>query len=102
MPKGEYSNDDNAFIFSLNNKENYYIIKGKKALYLGNRGIIFGQTSNYGSEFHISNQEPCLTADNSFDDTGSNNCFDYGNRKHVLAGKQQFTVLDYEVFELQF
>ena len=64
------------------------------------RSIIFGQNSNSGSEFHISNNEPCLTADNSFDDTGSNNCYDYGNRKHVLAGKKQFTVLDYEVFEL--
>ena len=98
---GGYSKDDNAFIFSLTNKENYYIIKGKNALCLDNRGIIFGQTSNTGSEFHISNREPCLTADNSFDDTGSNNCYDYGGRKHALAGKKQFTVLDYEVFELQ-
>ena len=99
--KGGYSRDDNAFIFSLTNKENYYIIKGKTALCLDNRGIIFGQTSNNGSEFHISNSEPCLTADNSFDDTGSNNCYDYGKRKQVLARKKLFTVLDYEVFELQ-
>ena len=97
---GGYSKDDNAFIFSLTNKENYYINKGKNALCLDGRGIIFGQTSNHGSEFHISDSEPCLTADNSFDDTGSNNCYDYGKRKHVLAGKKTFTVLDYEVFEL--
>ena len=80
---GGYSKDDNAFIFLLNNKENYYIVKGKSALCLDNRGIKFSRSSNNGSEFHISNKEPRLTADNSFDDTGSGNCYDYGNRKHV-------------------
>ena len=94
--------DDKAFIFSLNNRENYYIIKGKYALRFDNRGVIFGQTSNTGSEFHISNAEPCLTQYNSYDDTGKNNCYDYGKRRHVLAGKLQFVVLDYEVFELEF
>ena len=97
---GGYQKDDYAFIFSLNNKENYYIIKGKDALCLDNRGIIFCRTSNNGSEFHIMNSEPCLTAYNSYDDTGNNNCYDYGGRKHILAGKRIFVVLEFEVFQI--
>ena len=97
----KYCNNHKNVLFLVENKENYYIVKGKSALCLDNRGIKFSRSSNNGSEFHISNKEPCLTVDNSFDDTGSNNCYYYGGRKHVLAGKKQFTVLDYEVFELQ-
>ena len=97
---GSSQNDDYAFIFSLNNKENYYINKGKKALYLYEGGPIFGCTTNNGSEFHIMNNEPCLTAYNSYDDTGNNNCYDYGGRRHILAGKLQFVVLEFEVFQI--
>ena len=84
----------------MNNKENYYINKGKTALCFDSRGPIFGQTSNNGSEFHIMNSEPCLTAYNSYDDTGKNNCYDYGGRRHVLAGKLQFVVQDFEAFQI--
>ena len=94
--------DDKAFIFSLNNRENYYIIKGKYAVYGHGSGINFGQTTGNGSEFHVSNQDPCLSSYNNYDDTGSNNCYDYGGRKHVLAGKNNFVVLDYEVFQVNF
>ena len=96
--------DDNAFIFSLNNKENYYIIKGKYALYFHDHGINFGQTTNNGSEFHIydSPSDPCLTKANSYDDTGSSNCYDYGGRSHVLAGKKTFVVKEFETYQISF
>ena len=84
----------------MNNRENYYINKGKYAVYFHQYGPNFGQTSSTGSEFHIMNSEPCLTAYNSYDDTGRNNCYDYGGRKHVLAGKKTFVVLDFEVFQI--
>ena len=98
---GGYKTDNNAFIFSLNNKENYYIKKGKKAICLDNRGPVFGQNGTNGSEFHIMNSNPCLTGYNSYDDTGKNNCYNYGRRKHVLAGKLEFVVLDFEVFQIE-
>ena len=97
---GATQKDDNAFIFSLNNRENYYINKGKYAVNFYERGPNFGCTTNGGSEFHIMDSEPCLTAYNSYDDTGYSNCYDYGGRKHVLAGKRQFVVLDFEVFQI--
>ena len=96
-----YAYDDKAFIFSLNNRENYYIIKGKYAVNGSSSGINFGQNTNTGSEFHLQG-DSCLVSYNSYDDTGNNNCYDYGGRKHVLAGKYQFVVSDYEVFQLSF
>ena len=45
---------------------------------------------------------PCLTKDNSYDDTGSNNCYDYGGRRFVLAGKQTFIVREFETFQISF
>ena len=88
--------------YSSNGGQKFDNNKGKYALYFCSSGVVFGQTTNTGSEFHISNSEPCLTQYNSYDDTGNNNCYDYGKRKHVLAGKYQFVVLDYEVFEFEF
>ena len=99
---GDGQKDDYAFIFSLDNKENYYIIKGKNAVYFSQNGVSFGLTYAGGSEFNIMWYEPCLTGYNSCDDTGSNNCYDYGGRKHILAGKFSFVVLEFEAFEISF
>ena len=46
--------------------------------------------------------QPCLTGLNSYDYTGKNNCFDYGGRKQVLAGKQTFIVREFESFQIFF
>ena len=96
--------DETAFIFSLDKKQNYYIKKGKNAVYFEERGPIFGQTYGSYSEFTLNcGQQPCLTGENSYDDTGSRCCYDYGEgKKYVLAGKFEFRVLEYEVFELEF
>ena len=96
--------DDTAFIFSLDKKKNYYIKNGKDAVYFkSGRGPIFGTTYASGSEFNINvDGKNCFKEDSCFDDTGSSCCYDYGEEKHVLAGKKKFQVLDYEVFELEF
>ena len=86
----------------MDNKENYYIIKGKKAVYFSQNGVSFGLTYFGGSEFNIMFDDYCLIGYQSFDDTGSNNCYDYGGRKHILAGKYNFVVLEFEAFEISF
>ena len=94
--------DETAFIFSLDKKQNYYIQKGKKAVcFIEKMGPIFGSTFGQSSEFSISIN--CLEEENSWDDTGKSCCYDYEKRrKSVLAGREKFKVLDYEVFELKF
>ena len=89
--------DDTAFIFSLDKRENYYIKKEKNAVYFWHAGPTFGDTLRGQSEF-------TLTMDNEeyVDDTGSRCAYYYGKgRKHILAGKFEFKILDYEVFELE-
>ena len=96
--------DGTAFIFSLDKKKNYYINKGKIAVYFYQRGPIFGQIYGQSSEFTLQcDKKPSLSGENCVDDTGTNCCYDYGKgEKYVLAGKNEFNVLEYEVFELEF
>ena len=101
---GDGQKDDTAFIFSLDKKQNYYIKKGKNAIYFLDRGPIFGQTFGGNSEFTINcDQKNCFEEESCCDDTGVHCCYDYKEgSKHILAGKCYFKVEDYEVLELEF
>ena len=91
---GNYYSDRYAFIFSLDNKENYYIndSSGKNAIYCdSNYGPTFG-----GHDFYISNG--CKSNSDSYDNTEST--YFSKNKKNALAGEYNFTVNDYEVFQL--
>ena len=100
---GREQKDDTAFIFSLDEKQNYYIKKGKEAVYFIDRGPVFGSTLGSGSEFTINlDSLNCFKEESCCDDTGSRCCYDYRKGKNILAGKYLFKILDYEVFELEF
>ena len=101
---GGSQKDDTAFIFSLDKKQNYYIKKGKDAVYFKDRGPIFGKTYGIYSEFTINlGSKNCFKEESCCDDTGLSCCYDYEEgSKYILAGKYKFKVLDYEVFELEF
>ena len=91
---GSYSNDRYAFIFSFNNKENYYIYNydGENAIY-GDSS--YGPTFGDGYDFCISNG--CKSNKDS-----SNGMSSYYHTclKSPLSGEYNFMVEDYEVFQL--
>ena len=92
---GTYYSDRYAFIFSLDNKENYYIndCSGKNAIYCHSS---YGPTFGSGHDFYISNG--CKSNSDSYDNTEST--YFSKNKKNALAGEYNFTVNDYEVFQL--
>ena len=101
---GGKQKDDTAFIFSLDKKQNYYIKKGKDAVYFLDKGPVFGNDYSEGSEFTINYASlNCFKEESCCDDTGNHCCYDYEEgSQNILAGKFKFKVLDYEVFELEF
>jgi hypothetical protein len=91
-----YYSDRYAFIFSLDNKENYYInnYSGENAIYCNSS---YGPTFGDGHDFYISNG--CKSNSDSCDNTGST--YFTKNKQYALAGENNFTVNDYEVFQLE-
>lgn len=91
-----YYSDRYAFIFSLDNKENYYInnYSGENAIYCNSS---YGPTFGSGHDFYISNG--CKSNSSSYDNTQYT--YFTKNKKYALAGEYNFTVNDYEVFQLE-
>ena len=91
-----YYSDRYAFIFSLDNKENYYInnYSGENAIYCNSS---YGPTFGSGHDFYISNG--CKSNSNSYD--GTQSAYFTKNKQYALAGESSFTVNDYEVFQLE-
>ena len=91
-----YYSDRYAFIFSFDNKDNYYVNKydGSSAIYCNSSyGPVFGS----GHDFYISNE--CKSNKNSSD--GTPGSYYTKGKEYVLAGESNFQVEDYEVFQLE-
>ncbi len=93
---GTYYSDRYAFIFSLDNKENYYInnYTGENEIYCHSS---YGPTFGNGHDFYISNG----SKSNSDSSDGTQYTYFTKNKKNALAGEKNFTVNDYEVFQLE-
>ena len=94
-----YKPDPQAFIFSLDNHEIYYL-KNKKTKY----GIYcrsdFGPTFGSSHDFFISNQ--CRSNSNSSDSTSIDSTYFTKGRNYALVFEQNFKIIDYEVYQLEF
>ena len=85
--------DSNAFLFSLDNYENYF--------YANNGNQIYGSSSSGpiwwdGNDIKISSG--CIYFKNSISKQSSS--FNYNGRKNALTGGEEFQVEDYEVYQL--
>ena len=88
-----YKTDSQAFIFSLDNSEIYYAKNSNPqyAIYCDpNFGPIFGS----GHDFYIQNKST------GYENSGS--YYDTKGKKYCLSGENNFKVLDYEVFQIEF
>ena len=94
-----YKPDRYAFIFSFDNKENYYIndYSGGNAIYCNSS---YGPTFGDGHDFYIANG--CKSNSSSYDNTQ----YKYYNKErkatYALAGKKNFQMENYEVFQFEF
>lgn len=86
--------DELAFVFSLNLKRKFEIKKPKEAVgHYNNCGPVFG----YGHCFDISSG--CLSNSSSYHDTSASY---EGTNEMILTKEKNFTVSDYEVFQIKF
>ena len=94
-----YKNDRYAFIFSFDNKENYFVndASGSNAIYCHSS---YGPTFGDGHDFYIANG--CKNNTSSYDNTQ----YRYYNKErkstYALATQKNFQVENYEVFQLEF
>ena len=85
-----------SLIFSLDNKEIYYLKKGKDSIYCYKYPNPFFLAFGGGHDFALYNE--CNKNYYNFDSSG--NFYDTIGKKYVLALKASFCVKDYEVFKL--
>ena len=101
--KGKISvtkNDDNDFIFQLNQMKIYYVIKGKGGICCDKSGPTFGNQyhlslcfQDYGQKaLKNGNREDGYSEDNSFEKNST--------QSFILEGNNKFSLKDYEVYEL--
>ena len=91
----KYISDEKAFLFSIDEKEFYFIKKDQSefALFCNkNNGPAFGK----GPDFLISSN--CRN-NSSFIKQES---FDYKGKTDTLVGKQKFSAIDYEIYQISF
>ena len=88
-----YIMDNAAFLFSLDEKECYYINDCEHAIY-GNktRGPCFG------GGFDLCIHDGCLNNNNSYECSGVS--YDMKGKKLMLNGENQFQIDDYEVYQI--
>ena len=100
--QGRTKNDEYAFLFQINDLQNYYAIKGKGGIFCkDDYGPTFG--NNHLFEFCFQDKGKALEKKNR-DETGhsNSNSFYYENKKHILEGNSCYTLKDYEVFKILF
>ena len=86
--------DELAFIFSLDLKRKFGIKKPSEAIgHYNNNGPVFG----YGHCFHITSG--CLNNSSSYHDKSESY---EGTNEMILTKEKNFTVSDYEVFQIKF
>lgn len=96
---GAYKPDRYAFIFSFDNKENYFVndASGSNAIYCHSS---YGPTFGDGHDFYIANG--CKNNTSSYDNTQ----YRYYNKErkttYGLATQKNFQVENYEVFQFEF
>ena len=96
---GNYKPDRYAFIFSFDNKENYFVndASGSNAIYCHSS---YGPTFGDGHDFYIANG--CKNNTSSYDNTQ----YRYYNKErkatYGLATQKNFQVENYEVFQFEF
>ena len=89
-----FPGDELAFVFSLNLKRKFEIKKPKEAVgHYNNCGPVFG----YGHCFDISSG--CLSNSSSYHCTSASY---EGTNEMILTKEKNFTVSDYEVFQIKF
>ena len=100
--RSKTKNDDNAFLFHLNQMKNYYVIKGKGGIYC-NCG--FGPTFGNNNHFRLCFQEQRKSLEESNREDSNNsvhNSFEnHDQQKYTFEGKNYFKLKDYEVFKLK-
>ena len=91
---GNYSSDKNNFIFSLNKKKKYQILKPENAIDTTSSYFAFGG----GSDFYIENN--CTSKNNNY----VNNCGTYDTTEtyELNGGERNFTVSSYEVYQIDY
>ena len=100
--KSGTKNDDNAFIFQLNQMKIYYVIKGKGGIYCeGDFGPTFGNDYNLSLCFQDDGMESLDNGNREDPYNEKNNSFTKNStQNYILEGNRNFTLKDYEVFEL--
>ena len=96
---GNYINDKNAFIFSLDNQECYYCNNNNNCYTLfcsSSYGPVWGYNNNYRNYDLLINSN-CLSNNSSITVQCS---FNYKGRNSSLSGLSNFKVEDYETYEL--
>ena len=83
-------NDNNVFVFSLDNNECYYYNNG----YMINGSSSTGPYFGAGPDFYLNSG--CLSSQNS---STSQSSFNYNGRNDALSGGINFQVEDYETYE---
>ena len=95
----QFTNDDNAFCYSINLKKIYPIIKGK---------IAIGGGGNFGHIFYGDDYNFIQIGKNVFLGNGGHSCNKKSNYEgvekdfEISGGIQFFSVYDYEVFKINF
>ena len=85
--------DENAFVFSINNKKIYNIKDKKRAIYCRNNLALF-----------FSAQSDIYIYDNCFNKKGGTfqSAYDYKGENYALNGESSFDLEDYEVYQVEF
>lgn len=90
-----YIQDDKAFLYSIDQKEFYFIKNDQKeyAIYCNNK---YGPAFGKGHDLYISSN--CRN-NSSFTKQES---YDYKGKTDTLVGSQKFSAIDYEVYQINF
>lgn len=90
-----YSKDENAFLFSIDDKQ-FYFIKKEQSDYAIFSNPNYGPAFGKGPDFYISSN--CRN-NSSFIKQES---FDYNGKTDTLVGGKKFSAIDYEIYQINF
>ena len=89
--------DKNAFIFNLQNKKVFKVIKEDNAINIKDNYLICFGENNKGNDFFIRDDK------NSFLRSGMNRTDSYGDKDHETTnGQSQFSISEFKVYNLSF
>ena len=93
VTNGSYDTDVNSFIFSLDKKKKYKILKPEKAIITNTHYFTFAD----GEGFRIN--QNCTSQNKNYSE--DNNKV-YSTNKYELNGERNFTVSSYEVYQIEY